>query len=227
MLTNISAWAVLTLVAFIAPPLASPTDRSPEPVMDVIQTVEDSNLQEIVVVPSTAVINFDKVQVLSVAAPKPEPVPEPAPEPVPAPAPEPEAVTASTPTEPTTAKTAKKATTGATQAATPEVKAVAASPGSAQAEAASQMQAYGWGADELTCLTSLWEKESNWKSTAENPSSGAYGIPQSLPGTKMASAGADWKTNPATQIKWGLGYIKDRYKTPCGAWGHSVQVGWY
>ena len=186
--------------------------------MDVIQTVEDSHLQEIVA-PSTAVVNFEKVKVVSIPAPKPEPVPEPAPQPVP------EVV--QTPTT-TANSTAKKQVATTTQSATPTTpKAVAVSPGSAQAEAASQMQAYGWGADQLTCLISLWEKESNWKSTAENPSSGAYGIPQSLPGTKMASAGADWKTNPATQIKWGLGYIKDRYKTPCGAWGHSVQVGWY
>ena len=73
----------------------------------------------------------------------------------------------------------------------------------------------------------LWQKESNWRYTARNPSSGAYGIPQSLPGSKMASAGADWQTNPATQIKWGLGYIAARYGTPCSAWAHSQQVNWY
>jgi hypothetical protein len=89
------------------------------------------------------------------------------------------------------------------------------------------MQAYGWGADQLACLIPLWQKESGWNSAAANQSSGAYGIPQSLPGNKMASAGADWQTNPATQIKWGLGYIAERYKTPCGAWNHSIAVGWY
>jgi hypothetical protein len=73
----------------------------------------------------------------------------------------------------------------------------------------------------------LWNKESGWRVNAYNSGSGAYGIPQALPGSKMASAGADWQTNAATQIKWGLGYIKGRYGTPCGAWGHSQSVGWY
>ena len=72
----------------------------------------------------------------------------------------------------------------------------------------------------------LWNRESGWRTTAQN-SSGAYGIPQALPGSKMASAGADWRTNAATQIKWGLGYISGRYGTPCGAWGHSQSTGWY
>ena len=64
-------------------------------------------------------------------------------------------------------------------------------------------------------------RESGWNVYADNPSSSAYGIPQALPGSKMASAGADWATNPVTQIRWGLGYIQDRYGSPCGAWGHS------
>ncbi|MFD6136964.1 G5 domain-containing protein [Isoptericola sp. NPDC060257] len=87
--------------------------------------------------------------------------------------------------------------------------------------------ARGWSGSEWTCLESLWTKESGWNASAANPSSGAYGIPQSLPGSKMASAGSDWQTNPATQIEWGLGYIADVYGTPCGAWGHSQSVGWY
>nr|WP_236539967.1 lytic transglycosylase domain-containing protein [Spiractinospora alimapuensis] len=86
---------------------------------------------------------------------------------------------------------------------------------------------YGWGGDQFSCLDNLWEKESNWDPSAQNPSSGAYGIPQSLPGDKMASAGSDWQTNPATQIEWGLGYIKDRYGSPCGAWSHSQANNWY
>jgi hypothetical protein len=86
----------------------------------------------------------------------------------------------------------------------------------------------GWAASEFhDCLEPLWEKESNWNHTAENPSSGAYGIPQSLPGDKMASHGSDWRTNPATQIAWGLDYIKDRYGNPCGAWSHSQANNWY
>jgi hypothetical protein len=85
----------------------------------------------------------------------------------------------------------------------------------------------GWGASQFSCLNLLWNRESQWKYNANNPSSSAYGIPQALPGSKMASAGADWATNPVTQIKWGLDYIADRYGTPCGAWGHSESVGWY
>ncbi|WP_431802797.1 lytic transglycosylase domain-containing protein [Microbacterium sp. bgisy203] len=100
-------------------------------------------------------------------------------------------------------------------------------PASAQGIARSMMAAsYGWGDDQFACLVSLWNKESGWRVNAANPS-GAYGIPQALPGSKMASAGADWATNPATQIAWGLGYISGRYGTPCGAWGHSQSNGWY
>ncbi|TQM71012.1 hypothetical protein FHX41_4762 [Actinomadura hallensis] len=76
-------------------------------------------------------------------------------------------------------------------------------------------------------LLILWERESNWNERAENPSSGAYGIPQSLPGSKMASAGADWRTSSPTQIAWGLGYIKARYKDPCGAWAFWQRNNWY
>src|SRR5690606_12048758 len=94
------------------------------------------------------------------------------------------------------------------------------SPGSNKAVAKEMLGSFGFGADQWGCLESLWQKESGWNERAMNRYSGAYGIPQSLPGSKMASAGADWQTNPATQIKWGLGYIKGRYGTPCGAWGH-------
>ena len=86
---------------------------------------------------------------------------------------------------------------------------------------------YGWSSGQFGCLDSLWTKESGWNSHATNGSSGAYGIPQSLPGSKMASAGSDWQTNPATQIKWGLQYIKDVYGSPCSAWSHSQAVNWY
>ena len=86
---------------------------------------------------------------------------------------------------------------------------------------------YGWGEDQFGCLVALWQKESGWNYQAYNSSSGATGIPQALPGSKMATAGADWQTNPATQIAWGLGYIAGRYGTPCGAWSHSQSVGWY
>lgn len=86
---------------------------------------------------------------------------------------------------------------------------------------------YGFADSQFGCLDSLWTRESNWRWNAANPTSSAYGIPQSLPGSKMASVGADWQTNPVTQIKWGLGYIAGRYGSPCNAWGHSQRVGWY
>ncbi|KAF2414058.1 16S rRNA pseudouridylate synthase [Microbacterium sp. B35-04] len=101
------------------------------------------------------------------------------------------------------------------------------SPADAQATARAMLGNYGWGDDQFGCLVSLWNKESGWNYQAYNRSSGAYGIPQALPGSKMGSAGADWQTNPATQIAWGLGYISGRYGTPCGAWGHSQSTGWY
>lgn len=99
--------------------------------------------------------------------------------------------------------------------------------GGSKAIAAEMVAARGWGTDQYSCLETLWQRESGWNHLAQNPSSGAYGIPQSLPGSKMASAGADWRTNPATQITWGLGYISDRYGTPCAALGHSNSRGWY
>jgi hypothetical protein len=90
-----------------------------------------------------------------------------------------------------------------------------------------QLEAAGLGDSEFACLVDLWNRESRWNHLSENTSSGAYGIPQALPGSKMASAGADWETNPETQIRWGLGYISGRYGTPCGAWAHSEAKGWY
>jgi len=89
------------------------------------------------------------------------------------------------------------------------------------------VRARGWSSVQFGCLSRLWTRESNWNHRAVNPSSGAYGIPQALPAGKMASAGKDWRTNPKTQIKWGLGYIKARYGTPCAAWAHARSRGWY
>ncbi|MFM5903558.1 MAG: lytic transglycosylase domain-containing protein [Microbacteriaceae bacterium] len=99
--------------------------------------------------------------------------------------------------------------------------------GSVKAYAYSQVLQHGWQRDQYSCLVKLWDRESNWRHTATNRSSGAYGIPQALPGIKMASAGADWMTNPETQIRWGLGYIEGRYGSPCGALAHSDKLGWY
>lgn len=99
--------------------------------------------------------------------------------------------------------------------------------GSPQAIAAAMMPNYGWSAGQMPPLISLWNQESGWRWNAQNPTSGAYGIPQSLPASKMASAGSDWRTNPATQIRWGLGYIKGRYGSPSGAWAHEQSFNWY
>jgi len=99
-------------------------------------------------------------------------------------------------------------------------------PSSAQGIAYNMLASFGFGTDQWGCLDDLWQEESGWRYNAEN-ASGAYGIPQALPGSKMASAGSDWLTNPATQIKWGLGYIQSRYGTPCGAWSHEQAYGWY
>ena len=100
-------------------------------------------------------------------------------------------------------------------------------PAAAQAYAAGRLPAYGWGGEQLSCLIKLWTKESSWRADAYNRSSGAYGIPQALPGSKMASAGGDWMTNANTQINWGLGYISGRYGSPCAAWSFHLGHDWY
>jgi len=130
-------------------------------------------------------------------APEPAPAPAPAPEPAPAPAPEPAPVVA------------------------------VDDPAGAQAYAAGQLANYGWAPDQMQCLQTLWTKESDWTTTATNPSSGAYGIVQSLPAEKMASAGADYLTNYRTQINWGLNYIQERYQSPCGALNFHLSNNWY
>ena len=114
---------------------------------------------------------------------------------------------------------------------TPPPAATASAPagGSNQALANSMAAAspYGWTGGQTTCLDELWTRESNFETGATNSQSGAYGIPQSLPAAKMAAAGADWQTNPATQVRWGLGYIAATYGSPCGAWSHEQAAGWY
>ena len=119
---------------------------------------------------------------------------------------------------PVAAKTARSAV--APHAGAPD-------PGTAQAIAKQMLTDRGMGDDQFDCLVSLWNRESHWNVYAGNPTSGAYGIPQALPGSKMASAGPDWQDNATTQIAWGLGYITGRYGTPCGAWAHSQSSGWY
>jgi hypothetical protein len=101
----------------------------------------------------------------------------------------------------------------------------ATSSGDPRSIARAMLAARGWGG-QMSCLDPLWSRESGWSTTAGN-ASGAYGIPQALPGSKMASAGADWRTNPRTQIAWGLSYIASTYGSPCAAWSHSQSSGWY
>lgn len=98
---------------------------------------------------------------------------------------------------------------------------------SVKAIAYDKMSAFGWGREQYSCLVKLWDRESNWRVHAYNASSGAYGIPQALPGNKMATAGPDWLTNPETQINWGINYIKGRYGSPCSALSHSDRLNWY
>ena len=85
----------------------------------------------------------------------------------------------------------------------------------------------GWSSSQCDDLGRLWQKESGWSSSAHNSSSGAHGIPQSLPGSKMSSHGSDWATSARTQIAWGLDYIAGRYGNPSNAWAHSQSRGWY
>jgi hypothetical protein len=102
-----------------------------------------------------------------------------------------------------------------------------AASGSPQQIAEAMLASFGWSASQFSCLDPLWAHESGWSTTAYNAGSGAYGIPQALPGSRMASAGPDWQTNAATQIRWGLGYIQGTYGSPCAAWDHEQATGWY
>jgi hypothetical protein len=101
------------------------------------------------------------------------------------------------------------------------------SPGTYKSIAYNMMSSFGFDpSTQFSCLDALWTQESDWNPLAEN-ASGAYGIPQALPGSKMASAGPDWQTDATTQIKWGLGYIQSDYGSPCNAWAHEEADGWY
>jgi hypothetical protein len=103
-----------------------------------------------------------------------------------------------------------------------------AGPYSAPQRVAIRMLAsFGWPEHQFHWLNPLWARESGWQVRALNRGSGAYGIPQAVPGSKMSSAGADWKTSAKTQIRWGLEYIKERYGSPHGAWEHELADGWY
>ena len=104
---------------------------------------------------------------------------------------------------------------------------VPAASGSPQQIAEAMLGSFGWSSSQFSCLEPLWAHESGWSVSAYNAGSGAFGIPQALPGSRMASAGPDWQTDAATQIRWGLEYIKGTYGSPCGAWAHEEATGWY
>jgi hypothetical protein len=104
---------------------------------------------------------------------------------------------------------------------------VPAASGSPQQIAEAMLGSFGWSSSQFSCLDPLWAHESGWSVSAYNAGSGAFGIPQALPGSRMASAGPDWQTDAATQIKWGLEYIQGTYGSPCGAWAHEEATGWY
>ncbi|MFS0867306.1 lytic transglycosylase domain-containing protein [Microbacterium sp. 179-B 1A2 NHS] len=208
----LSVFAALATAAFVAayivPLTAVPVEAQAaeiDPLSLYASAIEDAQLYN---AGDTAVIALERSSEYSVYV-KPTPTPTP------------------TPTADPIAAGSSAGGSGSSGASAWSPPFVAPDPGSAQAIAFDMVAARGWGESEFACLVALWKKESGWRVNAYNASSGAYGIPQALPGRKMASAGSDWETNPATQIAWGLGYIKGRYGTPCGAWAKSQRSGWY
>lgn len=122
-------------------------------------------------------------------------------------------------------KSSSKSEAASTTTSAPSTKTPSGSPKEIARQLAKSI--YGWGDDQFQCYDNIIMRESLWDPFADNPTSSAYGIPQALPGSKMASEGADWRTNPATQIKWGLKYVKERYGSPCSAWSFKRAHGWY
>jgi hypothetical protein len=121
----------------------------------------------------------------------------------------------------------QQATQQAAQQTTAPQPAASAPSGSPQQIAEQMLSQFGWSSGQFSCLQPLWALESGWSVYASNPGSGAYGIPQALPGSKMASAGPNWQSDAATQIRWGLTYIQGTYGSPCAAWSHEEADGWY
>lgn len=155
------------------------------------------------------------------ANPDPNPVENPAPNPEPAPAPNPVAPAAPVDPDPDDGYIP-------VDVLLPNIPGGAVNdPAGAQAYASTRLAGHGWAQDQFQCLVQLWERESNWRTNATNPISGAYGIAQALPPSQYAVTGSDWLTNYRTQVDWGLGYIQDRYGSPCGALDHSDSIGWY
>jgi hypothetical protein len=170
-----------------------------------------------------AFLVYQERRLLRADARRPAPRPHHKPKPVPSQAPV-IAVTASA--QPAAAQPASAAPSPSSTPAPSSPPPIAVS-GTPQEYAQSILAQYGWDGSQMNCLVPLWDNESGWNYQASNPTSGAYGIPQALPGSKMASAGADWQTDPDTQIRWGLGYIQASYGSPCGAWSHEQADGWY
>jgi hypothetical protein len=131
------------------------------------------------------------------------------------------------PAEPAASQAAAQPGQTAAQPGQTAAAAVPAASGSPRQIAQAMLGSFGWSSSQFSCLDPLWEHESRWSVTAANPGSGAFGIPQALPGSRMASAGPDWQTSAATQITWGLRYIRDTYGSPCAAWSHEQAAGWY
>lgn len=207
--TTVALGAVAGFVglAAVAPFAAKPAEAKEYPPL-----ARGSVMNQQLMAAATAASDFD-LQRFEAEPPPPPPKPKPSPTPTATPT---QDADGDQGTADAGAKEAETPAPPAPPAATPD-------PGTAQAIA----RGYVGSDSEFSCLNSLWERESNWNVSAMNTGSGAYGIPQSLPGDKMASAGADWQTNPDTQIRWGLGYIQGRYGSPCNAWAHSESVGWY
>ena len=109
----------------------------------------------------------------------------------------------------------------------PSIPASCASYAGNQAVACALLSQFGFGINQMSCLVPMWNKESGWNPRAKNPGSGAYGIPQALPASKMAVYGADYLTNPTPQIKWGISYTKSKYGSPCAAWSYWQAHGYY
>jgi hypothetical protein len=105
--------------------------------------------------------------------------------------------------------------------------ATAASAARARSIARAMLRSFDWTRRQFKYLNELWDRESGWNVFAENPYSGAYGIPQALPPVKMAAAGSNWRTSARTQIRWGLSYIRGTYRSPRRAWSHELATGWY
>lgn len=242
----LTAMLSVSMVAFkltSAIPAEAASTPQPQATLDVSTVLfKDKTMTPLVkeeAISATEKLTFEKPKVTTTPAPKKEePVVEkPAaeiPKPADAPATTPAPATATAKANAAAAAAAAKApATPAPATSTAPAAQVAAapmagtSPAAAQSFARSYLAGKGLGEAEFQCLVKLWHHESGWNFQASNPSSGAYGIPQSLPGSKMASIGADWQTNPQTQIIWGVSYIEGRYGSPCGAMAAWNVKGWY